>query len=283
MELVKFRIAVMSTVSTAAGFLAACGCVNRALLHTAIGTLLLACGSLSLNQYQERDVDARMPRTKGRPIPSGRISPLGGLLISGTLVVLGLIVLVSLAGVVPAFLGALAVVWYNGVYTPLKRRSAFAAVPGGLVGALPPAIGWTAAGGSVSDPGIIVLALFFFVWQVPHFWLLLLKFGWQYSKADLPSAVDVFGTGQLSRITFMWIAAAGISCLFLPVFGVVGLRVTAAVLVGCALWLIWGSIGLVYEITEEKFIRSAFVRINTYALVVVIAVSLDNIARCGKW
>ena len=86
-----------------------------------------------------------------------------------------------------ALLGLITVVWYNGIYTPLKRVTAFAAIPGGVVGAIPPVIGWVSGGGDPTDARIIVVAFFFFVWQVPHFWLLLMRIGGDYERAGLPS------------------------------------------------------------------------------------------------
>ena len=82
--------------------------------------------------------------------------------------------------------------FYNPVYTPLKRVTAFAVIPGSMVGALPPMIGWAGAGGSLTSEIIILVAIFFFIGQIPHFWLFLLMFGDQYKLADLPSLNQIF-------------------------------------------------------------------------------------------
>jgi len=119
----------------------------------------------------------------------------------------------------PGF-GGLAVLWYNGVYTPLKRLTAFAVAPGALIGALPPAIGWTAAGGSAGDLRLLALAFFFFIWQVPHFWLLLFKYGEEYAEAGFPSITRLFSTTQLGRLTFVWMLATAAASLLLPLYGV---------------------------------------------------------------
>jgi hypothetical protein len=89
------------------------------------------------------------------------------------------------------------VLWYNGVYTFLKRKSPFAAIPGAVIGAIPPAIGWICGKGALSfDPQILALSFFFFIWQVPHFWLLLLNFGRDYEKAGFPSLTRIFNSAS---------------------------------------------------------------------------------------
>jgi heme o synthase len=98
-------------------------------------------------------------------------------------------------------------IWYNGIYTPLKKINPLAIIPGSLVGSIPPAVGWTAAGGNILDPQIIILSFFFFIWQIPHFWLLLLIFGKDYENAGFPTLMQIFSSDQLARITFIWIVA----------------------------------------------------------------------------
>ena len=122
-------------------------------------------------------------------------------------------------GITPTALVFLTVLWYNGVYTWLKKRTAFAAIPGALIGAIPPAIGWSAAGGRPEDPALAALCLFFFLWQVPHFWLLLFKHGDDYSRAGLPSLTRIFSARQLVHLTFIWMLVTFASSLLFWLYG----------------------------------------------------------------
>ena len=163
-----------------------------------------------------------MERTKDRPLPSKRLSPSAALKASLGLLLLGSIILYVGTNRSALGLGLFAVFWYNGVYTLLKRKSAFAAIPGALIGAIPPFIGWVSEKNIFSfDPQILAISFFFFMWQVPHFWLILLRFGRDYEKTELPSLNRIFTPAQLSRITFMWIFATAVACMMIPQFGIV--------------------------------------------------------------
>jgi protoheme IX farnesyltransferase len=235
------------------------------------GVFLLAGGAGALNQVQEVDVDTLMLRTARRPIPSGRMTRRTGFLIALTMLAAGLLFLSgSLAAVM---LGVCTVVWYNGIYTPLKRVSAFAAIPGGVVGALPPAIGWVMGGGSVADPRIIAVAFFFFVWQVPHFWLLLLRIGDDYARAGLPTLTQVFTRRQLSRIIYVWMLATAVACVSMPMFGVSSAVWAQAGLVLASVWLGWKATSMVRSDGEVL----AFHHINLYALFVISVLSLSGL------
>ncbi|MEJ2720508.1 MAG: UbiA family prenyltransferase, partial [bacterium] len=167
-------------------------------------------------------------------------------------------------------LGALTVFWYNGVYTPLKRVTAFAAVPGGVVGAIPPVIGWVAGGGSPADPRILAVAVFFFMWQVPHFWLLLLSTADDdYERAGMPSLTRLFSFDQVARISFMWIFGAAIVCLAIPLFGIIRAGWVNFGLIAAGVWLVWRSTRILKSANGVPAFRCAFNQVNAYALLVV--------------
>ena len=281
-ELTKLRLTVAVTLTTAAGYLLAVRGsawdlrLARELGLAVLGVFLLAAGAAGLNQWQERALDARMRRTRGRPLPSGRLDPSWALLMCGALLLLGLYCLASLAGdvVVLLALGGLAAAWYNGVYTYLKRVTAFAVFPGALIGALPPCIGYVAGGGSLRDPTILLFASFFFIWQVPHFWLLLLIVGDEYRAAGLPTITGKFTPPQLARITFIWMLATAVSVLAFPALsprdyaGLWGLALVMA-----AVWLAAKSLGILrVPVAEEagRSYRRAFRQINVFALLVLV-------------
>ena len=277
-ELCRPRISALSALSAAVGFIVAAGGIGTGALLAAGGVFILACGASGLNQYQERKSDAFMPRTKGRPLPSGRISPPGALYFSFSLVVPGLLILrLSAENAAPFLLGLLALLWYNGVYTFLKKKTAFAAVPGALVGALPPAIGWTSGGGLPADPRLVFLCFFFFMWQTPHFWLLLLDRGPEYEAAGLPSLTRMFRRPQLVRIVFVWTVAAAASVLLIGFVGVVRSPAVNLALCAASAWLIWNGAGLFHRGRPDC--SSAFHQINIFALVVMVLLSIDGLVR----
>ena len=237
---------------------------------------MLASGSAAINQIQEHKIDVKMKRTMNRPIPSKRISVKQASLVAFILVLLGESILFTL-GFVPALLGLLNLFWYNLVYTPLKKVSQLAIIPGSFVGAIPPAIGWTSAGGYIFDPQILIIAFFFFIWQIPHFWLLLISFGKDYEQANMPSLTKTFNSTQLARITFTWIIATVVTSIMIPLFGVVKNPIIYLLLLLAGIWLTWIASKLLKGNQEKLNIRFAFHGINLFALIVMLIISLDLI------
>ncbi len=275
LELTKLRISGASTFTAAAGYIAFRRSADAGLVTTLLGILLLAMGSSALNEVQEHRFDALMPRTANRPIPRGDLTPVRAAIIAVVMAVSGFLILLLAHNLTAALLGALALAWYNGFYTPLKRISAFAVVPGSLIGALPPAIGWTAAGGSVSDPSVLTLAFVFFIWQVPHFWLLVGLHAEGYEAAGYPTLVGLFGRPRLSRLTFTWICGTAAACGLLPMFRVLMTWPSEVMLGLGALWLIAGSVPLLRPGQDAALYRRVFMNINLFALVLTAAVILD--------
>lgn len=273
-ELTKFKITFFVTVTTTVGYLLFDGQINFHLFVTAVGVLILASGASSLNEYQEKNADIRMKRTKLRPIPSGKISPNKALVISSSLILVGSFIL-AVIGINVMLIGLFTLLWYNGIYTPLKSKTAFAIIPGSLVGALPPAIGWVAAGGNIFDKEIIVLSSFLFIWQIPHFWLLLLMYDDQYKDAGFPTLSKIFSENQIINITYAWIVTLAVSSLL---FIMVDLSqgILSNLLLG-----IMGILILFYsaKITKKKrrdIFRKSFMMINLYVLCVLILITIGN-------
>lgn len=281
MELTKARITAAVAITVVMGYVLAEGGWTAALPLSVLGTFLLASGASALNQWQESAIDSRMRRTQKRPIPSGQIRPAGAFFVAGMLILGGFYLLASLrenVGMVMA-LGALALVWYNGVYTYLKRVTPFAVVPGALIGAIPPVIGWCAAGGVWNHPLILQAAFFLYIWQIPHFWLLLLMYGEQYASAGLPTLTSVFTKPQLNRITFMWLMATAVTGLSLPALAreAMAFPWNGVVVLG-SLWLAAKGVGLMWQPESQSgrnpFLK-AFLQLNAYALLVVVCLMLS--------
>lgn len=276
-EITKLRITIFVTVTTMFGYIAATNSIDIKLLLPALGVLLLACGSAAINHFQERKTDLLMERTKSRPIPSGKISSTSVLYISLILVISGSVLLFVGSGILALALGLLNLIWYNGIYTPLKKITPLAIIPGSLVGAIPPVVGWVAGGGYILDPQIILIAFFFFIWQIPHFWLLLMVLDKDYQKAGFPTLTQVFNQQQLGRITFIWIIATGVTGLLLPLFQISHNQFVSYSLFIAALLLAYKSINLLQQTQEISAYKFAFRSINYFALFVVLVVSIDKL------
>ncbi len=281
LELGKFRIAQLVTLSTATGYIAASGRLTGQMLIPVLGILLLALGSGALNQYQEREADAKMPRTRRRPIPSGRISPAAALEIALGLMAIGALVLLVGTNFRAFSLGVFTAFWYNGVYTYLKRQTALAAVPGSLIGALPPMVGWVSAGGRLGDSRALALAILFFIWQIPHFWLLLLNFGDDYEKAGYPTLTRILSRDRLARLTFVWIMTTAVVILLLPLYGFGHSTAMYIAFLAIAAGLILNSLRLLRKTVRKSAFRVAFHGINAIILVVMFLISLHSLIGVG--
>lgn len=191
-ELFKLRLTTLVLLTTLAGYhLGRSGPLDWPLLLLTLGgTALVAAGAAALNQWLEREHDARMPRTASRPLPAGRMQPDAALLIGLVASAVGILLLGWFVNGLTAALGALALVSYVAVYTPLKRVSTWNTLVGAIPGALPPLMGWTAARDSADLSGWVLFAILF-LWQVPHFFAIAWLYRDQYAAAGfrmLPAA-----------------------------------------------------------------------------------------------
>jgi len=169
LALTRPRVVLMVMVTTLVGFyLASVGTPDYVrLIQTLVGLAFASGGTLALNQYLERDVDARMKRTRLRPLPDGRLQPVEALVFGVAITGVGLLHLALFVNGLSAFVTAISVGSYLFLYTPLKRKTALCTVVGAVPGALPPVIGWVAARGEFGL-GAWVLFAILFLWQIPH-------------------------------------------------------------------------------------------------------------------
>jgi protoheme IX farnesyltransferase len=171
----------------------------RVLLWTMVGGYLMAGGANAINMYMDRDIDAHMPRTRLRPIPSGRMSPGHVLAFGVTLGAAAFAVYALLVNVLSAILALAGLLYYVFVYTRwLKRTSPQNIVIGGAAGAFPPLVGWAAATGQVSLTAAYLFLIVFF-WTPPHFWALALVKQKDYGRAGIPMAPNVWGARETMR------------------------------------------------------------------------------------
>ena len=275
LTLTKWRIALVSMVSAAAGALLAAPDAGWRIVWPLLGTYLLACGAGAWNQIQERDLDAKMDRTKHRPLPTGALSVRQAALIVATLILAGMALLARTGNVTTLVLGGLAVLSYNLLYTPLKRVTPWAPVIGAVVGAFAPAIGWTGVGGDAVGPALVALIGFFIVWQVPHFWLLFLRAEREYAAAGLPVLTARLDLARLKRVTFVWIVAATVLGLMLPLFGALRHAGVFLLLVAMAGWLGFRARGILVT-GEPRAEMRAFAAINAYAATLLLAIIVER-------
>lgn len=197
LELFKVRLNTLVLLTTLVGFyVGTIGSVDYALmLYTLLGTSLVAAGAAALNEWLERDYDRLMQRTENRPLPSGRIQPDHALLVGGFLAGMGLVCLLFWVNPLTALLGAVTLVSYVCIYTPLKRVTSLNTVIGAIPGALPPLMGWTAAHGTLSIQGWALFAILFF-WQLPHFLAIAWLYREDYARAGFKMLPVIDPTGS---------------------------------------------------------------------------------------
>ena len=244
------------------------------LLLVAAGTFLVGSGAVALNQYRERAFDALMQRTRLRPLPAGMIHPRNALIFGSLLALTGTILL-TYTTLLAASLAALTIASYVLVYTPMKRVSHFATAVGGLPGAIPPVIGWTAMTGTFAAQAY-VLFLVVFLWQMPHF----LALGWMYRKDYeeggyrlLPS-LDT--TGEVTaRIIMVYIWALLPASVLPFILGMVGPLFLALVIVA---WLLFVVPALRFRrVISDSNARALFLASLLYIPAFFISMGIDRI------
>ena len=242
LALTKPRIVALVLVTVAAGFyLGALGGVSAAmLLHTLVGTALVAGGTNALNQVYEADVDARMRRTRNRPIPSGRLSRRAGSAFAWAVGVGGVLYLLVLVNLMVALLAAATLVSYVFLYTPLKRKSPLATLVGAVPGALPVVGGWAAARGGLGSGAWILFALLF-LWQLPHFLALAWIYRDDYASAGLKMAAhrDAMGHDTFRQATGY--AAALFSVALLPAVAGMAGNLYGLGALALSSWMFWAA------------------------------------------
>jgi len=212
-----------------------------------------------------------MSRTKNRPIPSKKIKEQTALWISSVLLLAGSILLL-INGIIPFLLGAINVLLYNLLYTHLKKKSVLSIIPGALVGAVPPLIGYSAAGGNISNINIIAYSVFMFLWQLPHFWLILIKFGKEYENAGFASISRYLNELQIRQLTFFWVI---LTTCFLFAFGIFSDGLSRDMIILFSILntvFIFAFYKMVFHKKEPQEIKGAFIMINSFSIIVMFMI-----------
>jgi protoheme IX farnesyltransferase len=238
LEAAQPRIVGLFLVTVVAAMLLAGDLGLALILEVAAATALTVGGAAMLNNYLERDVDARMERTRRRPIAAGRIPARRALVIGLALVAAGSLALWALTGGLAAAFALLGAAYYVVVYTMLlKPRTALSSVPGALAGVFPALVGWAATGEAWSG-GILFLCTLVFVWSPPHFWALALAREDDYRASGIPTPAVAYGEPACRRLIAGFVAAVTVVTLVPAVAGAFGaVYLVTAVAAGVALWL----------------------------------------------
>jgi protoheme IX farnesyltransferase len=201
------------------------------------GVFLLACAASAMNQLQERKIDLIMERTKTRPLPAMRMRPIHVAFFVGIAGCGGISLLYFGTNSLSALIGALALFVYNVIYTPLKTRTPFGLLFGAITGSLPVLVGVAAAVGRI-DARAMYIAIFVFLWQVPHFLLLLVRYQEDYRRAGFSTLLSHMSLERVRNITVIWLlAACGTTALF-PIIGIVRTMPLVAIVACMNVWMI---------------------------------------------
>lgn len=280
-SLIKARLTFLVLLTTFFGFyMGSKGEVRYGLLlHTMMGTALLACGAAALNQYLEREHDAKMHRTESRPLPSKQIRPQTALVAGAAASIFGMAQLGLAVDLLTSLLGAATLVSYLFIYTPLKRVTTLNTVVGAIPGALPPLMGWTAASGrgEISSEGLALFGLLFF-WQLPHFLAIAWIYREDYARAgfQMLPVVDPEGerTGRYALAHTMGLLPVSLVPVALKMTG-------AAYLAGatlCGLFFMYAAWRFSRELSTERA-RKLFFASLLYLPAVLGLMALDRIKQ----
>jgi protoheme IX farnesyltransferase len=277
LALTKPRVVMMVLVTTFVGFyLGTDGTPSLVrLLHTLLGTALAAGGTLALNQYAERDLDARMERTRRRPLPDGRVLP-GEALVLGIALLVGGLAYLGVAVGTPAALVTTAIsATYLLLYTPLKPVTSLCSLVGAVPGALPPVAGWAAARGTIGPEAWVLFAIMY-LWQIPHTLAIGRMYRDDYARAGIRVLPVIDGDGSSTATHAVVNCLALLPVALLPtLIGMAGSFYFATALV-LGLAFLWSAIGLARTRTLGDA-RRLLVTSLVYLPVLLATMALDKL------
>jgi protoheme IX farnesyltransferase len=277
MQLTKLPLCLLVAFSSLFGSALAAPVQIPQIALTTTGMLLLACGCAVLNSLQEIHLDASMGRTQERPLPQGSILGKQAAILALLLFVFGILALYlgsSLLRTLCLSLGAVAL--YNVFYTPLKKRTIAAIIPGAISGALPPYIGWTSAGGDPFSSTAFLLIVLFIFWQVPHSLFILLHHKDDYLHNSLPSLVKILPESSLKRICSVWIGAFTTGVLFLCVVPL-GLTNAVKVLLLISVWVLFVTSWIQLNRVRKPDYPFLSIQLNAYLLFTMAILAGDRL------
>ena len=274
-NLIKYKLSLAICFSACVGYIMYSKELNNKLLFLLLGVFFLSGGAAALNQYQEKEIDSKMDRTKKRPLPNEDIEPNEAKIIIINFILLGIVFLLNFELTV-LFLGLFNILLYNFIYTKLKTKTYYAILVGALVGAIPPLMGWCAAGGYILSTTIIIVSSFVVLWQIPHFFLLSIKYKEEYDKAGLATVNKIFSEHQIKRLIFNWMLITSIHNLLFYLFDII----TNSLYLSLLLLINIISIILFYKFAfkaNSKNILRVFVFTNLFLVFVFTLIIVNSI------
>ena len=242
-----------------------------------VGVMLMSAGAATFNHVVERKFDALMERTKDRPVASGRVPVNTAILFATFLSLTGFAVLFYQSKPICALLGAINVVWYIWIYTPLKRVSVWAVFVGTITGVIPFFMGVFAATNNFINPLNLVVAAYLMMWQIPHFFLLAYRYGHEYEKAGMVSIVSKIPENTLIKIYHLWVAACCLIALLIPLLGLLTYNISSWTVIVISLLVI---VLTIFELVSKKnsiHFKLSFMATNLMQVILMITLTIDNL------
>lgn len=275
LELTKLRIVTLLCFTTVTTMVVAAGGLPDflKLIYTLVGGILASGGSSAINQYIDRDMDAKMARTARRPIPSGRIAPANALAFGVALVLWSVVILAAFVNLLTAALAFIGAIYYVVLYTlVLKRNTVVNILIGGGAGAFPVLVGWSAVTNTIGFEALLLFAIVFY-WTPPHSWALALLVNKDYAAANVPMMPVAKGE-QVTKVQILLYSIQLLMITLLPTFfGVLGwVYFVLAVLLGGG--LVWKSVQLL-QLGSKKMARSTYKYSTAYLAFLFLAMIVD--------
>jgi protoheme IX farnesyltransferase len=245
-----------------------------------LAVFLLSKGAATLNNIQDINLDKKLNRTKGRPLPAGLVHWSLALLISLILIGTSFSIMISLkASSYLLVMSGVSIVVYNLLYTYTKRVSTISIFPGAVCGMLPPYLGWLIHNNGLMSFPIFVVMMILFVWQFPHFWLIT-RFNekdYGHLNPTLPAMLKLFDSDQFNRIILIWVLFYALVTLFLPMTTALELLISKYLIVGNAFFISMIAFWLFFRLEEHaKFYKKLFMNINFSLLNIIIVFIIDR-------
>lgn len=274
----KMPLCLMVGFSAGFGYILANPRLTPELILCGLGIFLLSCGAATFNSIQERDLDRRYARTRNRPLVTGRLSVTAAACFGATSCLPGLAMLRGAGeNLLPVALGLTALLLYNCIYTPLKQITPFALIPGGIAGALPPYIGWICARGTLFHPLIWGVMGLLFLWQPPHFCLVLLEYAGEYRvHRTFKTLVTLFPVEKVKRIIAVWLLSFTCTVLFLASLpGLMPQPARLVMVIAAPLFLLVFLYKLFFDNAPRY--RKLFISLNGFMFSIMFVLTLSSI------
>jgi heme o synthase len=277
LELTKVRIVILLCFTTVTAMVIAAGGFPSAalLIPTIIGGAFASAGSSAINQYIDRDLDARMTRTARRPIPSGRIEPVNALIFGLALVAWSFLIIGLFVNWLAAALALIGSIYYVFVYTILlKRNTVVNILIGGGAGAMPVLVGWAAVTGSLSFEAFILFAIVFY-WTPPHSWALALLVNTDYARAEVPMMPVARGEANTRNQILLYSVQLFLITLLPSLFGTLGMVYLLGA-VGLGLGMIYMSVKLI-RVADKAMARATYKYSTAYLAFLFLLMIIDRV------